>query len=857
MTDSSMRSLSVALCLLMAAGCQRSAQPIAPPPPAMSGNMAPEVTLQSPDDVSWQELPGGIDWGVSFDHEVKHAPDQPVLLTVYLRNRRAEAQNMPVDFYRAPATGGPALRAGVRLHVEFAPFDPRSPHPHYPHHPPSFQTIEPKRHGVFDDHQKRMTLGPGEWTKAFELDVRDFGDISKPGHYTFSFSFDREQLGLPDEQTSGPAALVTVFDVGERPRQLSIAEINQSIPPLGDKDAEARLAALIRRTMPATRLATAPAARPAEPADFPPAVGGLTARIDIGHLSRWYGLHALVRFRNVSDRRVVIPPGNPPEGAFPYELHARRGDEEWRPVPRKTAEQPLGEDIKLEPGQTAVVHLHGWNFDSLRFASEVRVALRMNDAPTAAHWTGTLQTPARAPWTTEQLESAKGTLPFPDYFPPFRRIPSRRGGGLFIDPEENRWEQARLLRFDRSNWHLAVALRSYDPLGARREMERRMRQDDDRLSALYAASLAAWLGSPDAALRLLEALKESDFEHVVNAHAALKLALREFKTDPPEALVELAMAALSDQRYATGLEKTNFSRDTVLKLSYLADEEGGLTFMLGHLKCYAAVPLLKRMAGGTPPSRGAASALGVLRDERGMAVLMEALRKHESELNIWSGSLFPEPFCRAAAALGSLKCREALPILLNHLCHRDVIEAVEAIGDRSAVPALEGIVAAGKPQQIIGGGPESDQNALWAARIALATLKEGDPVPRWCELLHDQTLGEFARREVVFRLGDHPDPRAIPHLIQAIKTDSSGAVANQAIGVLSVYRHKEAVAGLIDCFDADFKGKADWKRAYTPEMFQENIAETLRTLTGQPLGPDKELWLKWWRNGGEAAFGGP
>jgi hypothetical protein len=72
-------------------------------------------------------------------------------------------------------------------------------------------------------------------------------------------------------------------------------------------------------------------------------------------------------------------------------------------------------------------------------------------------------------------------------------------------------------------------------------------------------------------------------------------------------------------------------------------------------------------------------------------------------------------------------------------------------------------------------------------------------------------------------------------------------VVNQAITVLAVFKYKSAVDALIDCFDADFKGKTDWKRAYKPEMFQENIADSLRTLTGHSLGPDKEQWLNWWQ----------
>ena len=39
---------------------------------------------------------------------------------------------------------------------------------------------------------------------------------------------------------------------------------------------------------------------------------------------------------------------------------------------------------------------------------------------------------------------------------------------------------------------------------------------------------------------------------------------------------------------------------------------------------------------------------------------------------------------------------------------------------------------------------------------------------------------------------------AIPHLVQAAKTDASGVVVNQAIVVLGSFRHRAAVEGLIE-----------------------------------------------------------
>ena len=131
------------------------------------------------------------------------------------------------------------------------------------------------------------------------------------------------------------------------------------------------------------------------------------------------------------------------------------------------------------------------------------------------------------------------------------------------------------------------------------------------------------------------------------------------------------------------------------------------------------------------------------------------------------------------------------------------------------------------------------------------TLEKSDPVPQLCEMVHDASLDQFQRREALWRLGWRQDARAIPHLVRAAKTDASGVVVNQAIVVLGSFRHRAAVEGLIECFNLDFAGKSDWKRAYTPEMFRERVAESLRAITGQTFGPDQQQWLKWWQAKGK------
>ena len=181
--------------------------------------------------------------------------------------------------------------------------------------------------------------------------------------------------------------------------------------------------------------------------------------------------------------------------------------------------------------------------------------------------------------------------------------------------------------------------------------------------------------------------------------------------------------------------------------------------------------------------------------------------------------------------------------------HPDVIEALERIGDSRATPPLQDLILSkGKMEKPgVNNDPEIVQQRLAAARIAVASLDSDDHIGKLCELLTDVSFDEFQRRSVVWCLGRRPDPRAIPFLAKAIKTDPSGAVVNQAITVLAEFKYKAAVDALIECFPADFRDKNDWKRAFTPEMFRDNIADTLRSLTGQPIGPDQAQWLNWWK----------
>jgi len=380
----------------------------------------------------------------------------------------------------------------------------------------------------------------------------------------------------------------------------------------------------------------------------------------------------------------------------------------------------------------------------------------------------------------------------------------------------------------------------------REKLEALMKKERALSLKLLLASEAAPLGSERAAMFLLECMKNTDFEVAGNTHAALRFALNHYPSNPPPWLVELAITALSDDRYVTGLQKAGWTSDTFFTMSYMADEEGDLTSTLGYLKCTNAVPFLIQMAKKTNGRRGPVMALGDLGDLRAIPTLIEFVKQKGPTAKQEKGMPLDGGFLRPVVALGKLRAKEAVPVLLEYLEHPAVIEALENIGDSRAIAPLQKLIVS-KGRLDTKSDFEFEQQRLAAARIAVASLDPSDRTARLCELLTDASFNQYQRRSVVWRLGDHPDSRAIPFLGKVIKTDPSGAVVNQAITVLAIFKYKTAVEVLIDCFDADFRGKSDWKRAYKPEMFRDNIADSLSQLTGQHMSADRQQWLNWWK----------
>jgi HEAT repeat protein len=605
-----------------------------------------------------------------------------------------------------------------------------------------------------------------------------------------------------------------------------------------------------------------------EPADerlvFSAPMNGLSARIEPSVFMTEGNVNVFVRLKNVSDRPVTVPTGNPRDPDKPrwFELHVRRGGtwsrSAWFPgegfdgpgnpkpgvfyVADQTGWRDDRPDVTLGPGESALACLCGEESDDTSAASEIKIVLRCPAATGSRRWHGVLETlPQPAHREEEDLKPYRGVLSCPDHLLSF----SRR---LFL--YGNTFSEEDTHRLFYSNNHYIKLLRLYHARPIRDHMERWMDNEQDGAMRWLIAAEAAKANSQKAARLLLAAMKGTDYKTTVSAHRALFYVLLHQESNPPGWAVELAMAALSDSRCVT---HPDYRSSRPLTISYHADETGDLVSILGHTRCRRAVPLLIGMARGLKNgefegSRNAVRALGRIGDARAIPVLLE-LHKALGETVEWkSGFGFTNYFGLVLGALGDLRAAEAVPALLGQLEYPAVIETLKEIGDPRAVVPLERLVAEGG--KLLRGGaavlPELEGERLWTAKTALADLDKRNRTERLCALLKDASSESFDRLIVIGLLGNRPDPRAVGPLIDVIRNDPDGDAVFHAIHALARFKYGAAVQGLIECFDIDFTGKTAAKIVSEQRHFHDVLARSLRAVTRQRFGADKEQWLIWW-----------
>lgn len=576
----------------------------------------------------------------------------------------------------------------------------------------------------------------------------------------------------------------------------------------------------------------------------------------------------LIRLKNEGGRPVLLPIDTIEDPKVPakdlcFELQARSLDSPWEHLrwlhrinadgnapanyPRGfVRDNPCalenGPDLpltQLAPRKDAVLCLDGGYAPLPESATEIRVAL---SSPQSSASTIVTSPPFPAGTSRNQHQKRNQTLDFPDSFPAFSRI-------LFEGGNLSGWEPA-VVRLMISNGELLESLGLYKPDKLRVELERRLSAEKSPFMKLMLAGEAAPLGSDQARQFLIEDTRSTDYDTLESLSLTFSTLIPRYHENIPRWLIDLALAVEKDARNVVASQNSGYPPGTRVQVR----EVCGLIDALARAKCREMAPILiDRIEHNRDNTNAAASELAILNDARAVPVLLEFLKRTAKNAGEKEYDT-QEVSTSVAAALCRLHAKEATPIFLQHLAIPEVIELVDSMGDPNAIPALHQLIEA-NGQVIRDGKPfrkQDEKKRLIAAKIALADLDHQNRCQNLCALLSDPSFeNEFDRRSIVWRLGHKPEVAAVPILLQLVRNDPSGVVVNQTITVLGEYKDPVVVSGLIDCLDADFTNKADWKRTYEPTMFRKNINETLNRITGQNLVPDKQVWRDWWEKEGQ------
>ncbi len=634
----------------------------------------------------------------------------PLLVGFHVRNTTDRPQEFPSTWYQDAQHGGPAILDVASLSLQWAPFDPNYPVRR------KFVELEPIRSTHFPPDTARRTVKPGESCELLAFDLRDWFKADKEGYYLVSVKIDWKSLGLHDKLYQNLECRRD-FSVGKPPKLPSIKAFNKTLPPLGVAANEERLKRLIKESIRPKPVDHKPLAADVERLlAWSDPVGGLAARIE--DICDWRATTVLVRLKNASQRPLVVPTGNPRDknAARAFEVYVRQGAGPWRQAdpggdpycersapPRPSVRQPVArqshEDdgfayraadvrgleadrplVTLQPGEHCLAFVRAYDKQNNGQPKEFKVVLRQPQASAAGHWTGVLETPPRfAPQTLVQPVALTGALPMPEHFPAFTYA--------FTGINWNGQEPAvKALWY--SNRELFDLLPVYDPAGVRKEFERRTRTETRLPVKLLLAVVAARAGSEEAGLFFLETMKDTDYRTCVNVHGALAILFpySPSRTAPPDWVVELSMAALADNRFVTGLDKTNWGAGTSFTVA--SCETGYLEGNLCYSKCRKALPLLiERLKKGQSGSYSAAM-LGEMGDQRAIPFLIETVEAAGKSAKYSKEYGLSEEFSRPAYDLAELKAREAVPLLLRYIEFPEIISDLGEIGDPRAAPVL-------------------------------------------------------------------------------------------------------------------------------------------------------------------------
>jgi hypothetical protein len=599
-------------------------------------------------------------------------------------------------------------------------------------------------------------------------------------------------------------------------------------------------------------------------------VNGLVARIEYIAVADF-----CVRLKNVSQRPLKVPTANRVDEAAPrfFEVRVKQGRGSWQSITGPSrftlyfADPPNLDDgtirpelgsfqggqvpsdrpgVTLQPGEDCIALVGDREIEGNGEPRTVKVVLSRARSDDPQQWSGVLETPSR-PLLSEWIvpPERREALPFPTHLPDlcynFLPFPAMSLG------------ESPLWLLYHNNMVLAHLASLYEPAAVGREFERRMRRAKSLPMKLELAIVAAPAGSEAAALLLVQTMRSTDYLTWNNLHDALTFLSFPYgaprssplrKRDPPAWLQELFLATSSDNRSVTGLEKTNFEKGT----SFTISSQFGMLPTLIDWRSPKAIPLLKERVRAGKADYQTWCDLALLGDNQARHELIDLLDKIGKTGPLTSEETVREDFERIAIALGELKARDAVPVMLRYVEYPHIIEELEQIGDERTVPVLKKIVD--DNGRIVRDGsavhPKFEPKRLFAARLALAQFDRANAPLRLGELLADPD--QFHRSNVLDRLENLTDPRAIPLLVNVFKTDTEHWIIRRSIRDLGRRKYKAAVEGLIGCFDRKFKEEYFGRGEHvTPQTYPNLIAHSLQQITGKTFGADKQEWQKWWQ----------
>jgi len=620
----------------------------------------------------------------------------PLAIAIRFSNTSSRTQRLPRLWFKDATHGGPAIMNAVSLSLKWSPFDPGYPTQR------DYVELVPTRTAQFEPDATTRTLKPRESCELLALDFRDWFKVEREGHYLICVKIDWESLGIRNEMTLSRERR-SAFDIGKPPKLPTIEEYNKTVPIFGGSAGERRLKRLIEETVkPKPMSHKRISAELKQLLAWSEPVAGLSARIEYMRECRyWSGGECFVRLKNVSDRTLVVPMGNPcDEDAAPlFDLYVQHGAGPWRHVvgghdgfiaapsdpEAELRELPVTDRpwATLKPGEDCVAVFWAWNEEDCVVASRAKVVLTQPDRSVPGKWSGNLETPSRVlKPSPEQLLARRRALPFLDHFPSLSYdisgYPSAPSSVTDVD------------FLDYGNWAFTNLLALYEPEGICREFERRMQAERVLPMKLLLASIAAPAGSEEAALFLLEMTKETGYVAVANTRYALSLTCERYPSDPPDWesdlpdwLVELCLAASSDRRFITDFEGAGFSSEPHEISSCVQSPMEGLlgsrcrkavptlidwakngqseaTWALGEIGGQQAIAALTEMADAEPVREDAIDALCYTRDQRAVPALVSILEEAAT-------TGIEERHNQPIRGLGQIGDERAIPVLLKLL----------------------------------------------------------------------------------------------------------------------------------------------------------------------------------------------